>query len=194
MLPNYFAYISIVTSLIGGISYIRSTLKGDTKPNQASWLIWFLAATTASFVQLAYGAKASFIPIFMAGFIPLIVLIASFRNKNSYWEAGRLEYVCLVLAILSIIMFVVFKTGIWATVFAILADGLGFIPTFVKSWREPKTENLGPFVSGIFNPTVTMLTLPILSFNTAGFAIYLFFGNLMEIIIVLYRKRVLYKS
>ncbi len=189
MLPNNFAYIAIVTSLIGGISYIRSTFKGKTKPNRASWLIWFLAATTASFIQFAYGAQASFIPIFMAGFIPLIVLIASFKNKNSYWEAGVLEYVCLILAILSIVMFVIFKTGVWATVFAILADGLGFIPTFVKSWKDPDTENLGPFISGIFNPTLTMLTLSVLTFNTAGFAVYLFFGNLVEIIIVLYRRK-----
>jgi hypothetical protein len=188
MLPNNFAYITILTSLIGGFVYIKSTFEGKTKPNRMSWLIWVLAACTASFVQFANGAQSSAIPIFMAGFIPLLVLIASFRNKNAYWEAGALEYICLVLAILSLIMFVFFKTGVLATIFAILADGLGFIPTYVKSWKAPKTENLGPYVSGIFNPIMTLLTLPLFTFNTAGFAAYLFLGNLIEILIVFFRK------
>ncbi len=189
MLPSGVAYITILTSLIGGFLYIKGTFKGETRPNRISWLIWFLAATTASFVQFANGASASFIPIFMAGFIPLVVLIASFKNKNSYWEAGVLEYTCLFLAVCSLIAFFILKTGVLATVFAILADGLGFIPTYVKSWKEPKTENLGPFVSGIFNPFISIMTLNVFSFNTIGFAVYLFLGNLIEILIVLIRRK-----
>lgn len=189
MIPLYFSYITIITSLIGGYFYIKGTWSGKTKPNRASWLIWFLAACTASVVQFSFGAGASAIPIFMAGFIPFLVLLASFKNKNSYWKAGWLEYTCLFFAILSLFAFFVLKTGTWATIFAILADGLGFIPTFVKSWKDPKSENLGPFVSGVFNPMVSLATLSMFSFNTAGFAVYLFFGNLIEILIVLYRKK-----
>lgn len=189
MLPQYFAYITIFTSFIGGYFYIKGTLTGKTKPNRASWLIWFLAACTASIVQFSSGAGLSAIPIFMAGFIPLLVLLASFKNKNAYWKAGLLEYTCLFFAILSLVAFLILKTGVWATIFAILADGLGFIPTFVKSWKEPKTENLGPFISGIFNPFISIATLSAFSFNTIGFAIYLFAGNLIEILIVLYRRR-----
>lgn len=188
MLSSYFAYITILTSFVGGYVYIKSTFQGKTQPNRVSWLIWFLAACTASFVQLKHGSGASFIPIFMAGFIPFVVLIASFKNKNSYWHAGVLEYICLILAIFSLSAFLFLQTGVLATLFAILADGLGFIPTFVKSWRDPNSENLGPFVSGILNPTISLLTLNIFTFNTAGFAVYLFFGNLIEILIVLLRR------
>lgn len=189
MIPVYFSYITIFTSLIGGYFYIKGTLTGKTKPNRASWLIWFLAACTASIVQFSSGAGLSAIPIFMAGFIPFLVLLASFKNKNAYWEAGWVEYICLFFAILSLIAFFILKTGTWATIFAIIADGLGFIPTFIKSWRDPKSENLGPFVSGVFNPFMSIATLSVFSFNTIGFAIYLFAGNLIEIMIVLYKRK-----
>lgn len=189
MIPVYFSYITIFTSLIGGYFYIKGTLTGKTKPNRASWLIWFLAACTASIVQFSSGAGISAIPIFMAGFIPFLVLLASFKNKNAYWEAGWVEYICLFFAILSLIAFFILKTGTWATIFAIIADGLGFIPTFIKSWRDPKSENLGPFVSGVFNPFMSIATLSVFSFNTIGFAIYLFAGNLIEIMIVLYKRK-----
>lgn len=189
MIPVYFSYITIFTSLIGGYFYIKGTLTGKTKPNRASWLIWFLAACIASIVQFSSGAGLSAIPIFMAGFIPFLVLLASFKNKNAYWKAGWVEYICLFFAILSLIAFFILKTGTWATIFAILADGLGFIPTFIKSWRDPNSENLGPFVSGIFNPFMSIATLSVFSFNTIGFAIYLFFGNLVEILIVLYKRK-----
>ncbi len=188
MFPSSVAYITIFTSFFAGFLYIKDTLKGKTKPNRMSWLIWFLAATTASFVQFSNGAGLSSIPIFMAGFIPLIVLIASFKNKNSYWHAGVLEYVCLVLAILSLVFFYFFKTGVISTIFVILADGLGFIPTYVKSWKEPNTENIAPYAVGLLNAFISISTLNVFIFSTVGFTLYIFLGNLIEIAIVLIRK------
>lgn len=189
MLPQYFVYISIFSTLFAGYFYVRNTISGKTKPNLVSWFIWFLAPTIAALVQLGKGAGLSALPIFMAGFVPLLVLLASIKNKNAYWKLGTLDYICFALSLLAIVSWIFFKEGTLATLFAILADFIAFIPTYVKSWRAPETETLSSYYSGSFNSILSILTLAILSFNTAGFAIYLLFGNLVEIFIVLYRRK-----
>src|ERR1035437_7419129 len=103
MLPQNIVYISIFTTLFAGYFYIRDTLSGKTKPNLVSWSIWFLAPAIAATVQFQKGAGLSSLPIFMAGFVPLLIILISVKNKNAYWKLGALDYICFVLSILAII-------------------------------------------------------------------------------------------
>jgi hypothetical protein len=189
MLPQYFAYITIFTSIFSAYFYIRETLKGNTKPNRVSWTIWFIAPIVASAISFSKGAGISALPIFMAGFIPFLVIIGSFWNKNAYWKLGKLDYICFALSIFAIVSWIFLKEGTLVTICAILADGIAFIPTYVKSWTNPETETLSSYYSGSFNALLSIFTLTAFSFNTAGFATYLFLGNLVEILIVLFRRR-----
>ncbi len=188
MLPQQFVYVSIFTSLFAGFFYIKNTLLGKTKPNRISWFIWFIAPIIASFITFKNGGGISALPVFMAGFIPFLVFLASFKNKNAYWKLGKLDYICLLLSIVSMVSWLYFKEGVLATIFAILADAIAFVPTYIKSWNSPDTETVTPYISGVFNASLSFFTVPTLSFITAGFALYLFFGNLVEIVIVFIRR------
>ncbi len=188
MLPEYIVYLSIPTSIFAGYFYIRDVLRGTTKPNLVSWLIWFIAPTVAALVSLSKGAGLSVLPVLMAGFTPFIVILLAIKKRNAYWVLGLLDYICLLLSLIAIISFLYFKEGTLATICAILADGIAFFPTYIKSWKAPDTETVGPYFSGVFNSILPILTLSALSFNTVGFAIYLLFGNLIEIIIVFIRR------
>ena len=188
MLPQYIVYISIITSCFAGYFYIRDTLLGKTKPNLASWSIWFVAPVVAAIIQFEKGAGVSALPVFMAGIIPFFVIISSFRNKNAYWKLKALDYICLILSLGALVSFFVFQTGVFATICAILADGIAFIPTYVKSWHAPDTETLSSYYSGSFNSLLSLLTLTTFSFVTMGFATYLFLGNLSEICLVKFRQ------
>jgi hypothetical protein len=154
-------------------------------------LIWFIAPITAALIQFTQGGGISALPVFMAGFIPLLVLISSYWNKNSYWELHVLDYACLVLSFAALASWLFFQQGMWGTVFAILADLIAFIPTFIKSWKRPDTETLSSYYSGSFNSFLSLATLPRISFLTAGFAVYLLLGNMTEVILVLFRRSML---
>ncbi len=189
MLPQQIVYISIFTSMFAGYFYIRDTINGKTKPNLVSWFIWFLATTIAGTVSLVKGGGISALPILMAGFTPFAIILISFWKKNGYWKLGLLDYFCLTFALVAVLSWVLLKEGTIATICAILADLIAFIPTFVKSWKDPDSENIWPYCSGIFNPFLTLATISVFSFNTIGFAVYLFFGNLTEVLIVLVKRR-----
>lgn len=189
MLPQYVVYITIFTSIFAGYFYIRDTLLGKTKPAVVSWFIWFLAPAIAALVSLSKGAGLSALPIFMAAFTPLMVTVIAVFKRNVSWKAGVLDYVCLVLSLLALVFWLVLEEGIVATIFAILADLIAFVPTYIKSWNHPDTETVTPYFSGSFNSALSILTLSALTFGTYGFAMYLFLGNLIEIVIVFSRRK-----
>jgi hypothetical protein len=191
MLPSQIVYISLFTTILASFFYLKDIIKGRTRPNLASWFIWFLAPTIAGFLLINKGGGISSLPVFMAGFTPFLVCIFALFKQSGYWKMSSLDFGCLFLALLAIIFWIFIKNIYLATIFAILADLIAFIPTYVKSWKAPGTEHLGPYFSGSFNSFLSMSTIGVVSFVTVGFAFYLFLGNLLEIIIVLVRNKYL---
>ena len=84
---HWLVILSVVISVSGSFAYIKDTLKGKSKPNRVSWFLWALAPFVATGAAIYSGADLwATVRIFTSGFLPLIVFIASFFNKQSYWK------------------------------------------------------------------------------------------------------------
>lgn len=170
------AYIVITASLVnlaGTLYYVRNTVKGTTKPNRMTWLMWSIAPTIGSAAALVSGAGWAALPVFMAGFCPLLVFLASFVNKNAYWKLGRFDYWCGVLSALALILWWITGNPTVAVVFAIASDFLAGIPTFIKSWRYPETETATGFVANGINNLTSFLVIRQWTFANYAFPAYL---------------------
>jgi hypothetical protein len=174
MLDERFIYLGAVLSFYGGLSYLIDTLKGKAKPNRVSWFFWALAPLIAFAAELEKGVGLQSLMTFMVGFNPLIIFIASFFNKESYWKLSKIDYSYGVLSFFAIIIWQITGEGNLAILFAILADILASIPTIIKSYHQPETENGSIFLFGMINAGITILTIKIWSFAHWGFPIYIF--------------------
>ena len=58
--------------------------------------------------------------------------------------------------------------------FAIFSDGVAAIPTIIKSWKAPETENYKVFFFAIINSGITLLAIKIWNFAHYAFPIYIF--------------------
>lgn len=192
MLPEKIIYIGISLSLIGIIFYIKDIIWGETKPNRVSWFFWMLAPFVGAYLQFKAGAGLSYLAILMAGFGPLLVLVASFIwNKNSYWKIGIFDIFCGFFALFSLILYIfTHKFGI-SIAFAILSDLLAAIPTIVKSWKFPETETGIEYIFSFFSALIGVLIIKDWSFTIYSFGIYLIIFNLI-VIFAIYRKKMLY--
>ena len=105
MISSYFAYLCILFGFAGSYYYIRDIFRGKTKPNRVSWIFWMIAPFVGTYVGYKSGVS---IPIlvstFTAGFIPFLILIATFFNKDSYWKTTKFDIICGVLSFLAIII------------------------------------------------------------------------------------------
>ncbi len=174
MLDERFVWVGFVLSFYGGLSYLIDTLKGKAKPNRVSWFFWALAPLIAFSAELQKGVGLQALMTLSVGLNPLLVFIASFFNKQSYWKLDRLDYFYGGLATLGIIIWQITGEGNIAILFSILADGFAAIPTVIKSYTDPGSESSTVFLFGMVNSGITMLTIKVWDFAHWGFPVYIF--------------------
>lgn len=182
------ASLAVLIQLVGVFFYIRAMALGTTKPNRVTWIIWALAPLIGTWLAWRAGAGLSILPVFMAGFNPVLVLIASFVIKNGYWHVTRFDIYCGVLALLALIMWLITKSFSISILFAILSDGLAAFPTLAKSWKYPETETASAYIGGIQANILGLFIIKEWSFPIYSLGIYFILINLM-IVFSIYRKK-----
>lgn len=173
MLDPRFIYLTIILNLAGSVGYALDTIKGKTKPNRVTWMLWALAPMIAFFASLSEGVGLSAIMTFMVGFGPLIVFLASFVNRKAYWNITRLDILCGSLAILALILWIITGTGNIAITLSILADLIAGIPTVVKAWKFPETESTNVYRNAALSAIITLLIIDHWTYAAYGFPLYI---------------------
>lgn len=176
-MSQYVVILGAALQLAGTWSYVRDTLRGDTRPNRMTWLMWAIAPLIAAAASLASGVSWAVLPVFMSGFGPLVVLLASFANRKSYWKLERFDYVCGAFSLVALALWWVTRLPDVAIACAIASDGFAAAPTLIKAWRHPETENAGPFTMGILNSLSSFAAIRSWTFAACAFPAYLVAAN-----------------
>ena len=174
MLPEYFVIIGSIIFFFGSISYFIETIQGKVKPNRITWFLWALAPFIAFYAQIKQGVGIQSLLTFTVGFIPIIIFLASFVNKKAYWKITRLDWLCGILSVGGVILWQVTKIGNIAITFAILADFLAALPTIIKSYTNPDSENYLLYFTNAVSAGLTLLTIKNWNFETVSFPLYIF--------------------
>lgn len=174
MINQNFVILGVIFQTIGGLSYLSDTIKGNIQPNKVSWLLWAIAPLIAFAAEISQGVGIQSLTTFIVGFVPLVIFIASFLNKKAMWKIARLDIICGSLSFLGIILWYVTKVGNVAILFSIVADGLAAVPTIVKSYFHPESENVNVYLYGIINAGIGLLVIRTWNFEHFGFPAYLF--------------------
>ena len=183
MISPYFAYLCIILSLIGSLSYIKDIFRGKAKPNRVSWIFWTIAPFVGVYIGYKSGVSIALLAsTFTAGFTPLLVLIATFFNKSSYWEITKFDIICGMLSFFAIIIWVTTRNGVISISFAILADLFASIPTIIKSWKHSETETAFMYSLGILNQVIMFMIMTNFTFLNMAFPTYFVLTNLAVIL------------
>lgn len=181
--------ISVFVSLSGSVAYVFDTLKGKTKPNRVSWFLWAVAPLIGTGAAISSGADAwATARIFLAGFVPLIVLIVSFLNKQSYWKLTKFDFACGICSILALIVWFFANSPVLAVLLAATGDGLGSLPTLIKSWKYPETETGWTFVAGFIATLLVLPSITAWNIQNSAFQTYLLVVNAL-LVFFIFRKR-----
>lgn len=166
-------YLTIIGSaaiFIGSLSYIRQILRGEVKPNRVTWLLWAVSPIVAA--AISWSSGSSFwegLPVFMGGFMPLLIFISTFFNTQAYWKLSKFDYICGICASLAIIFWLFASAPVIAMFLAIFGDIMAGLPTIRKAWFEPQSESSAVYVLGGVSTVIGLLILPSWNFINAGF-------------------------
>ncbi|MEK7601708.1 MAG: hypothetical protein AAB480_04215 [Patescibacteria group bacterium] len=178
-----------VVNLFGTSYYILNTVRGVTKPNRMTWLMWSIAPLIGAAAGFASGVTWAALPVLMAGIMPLTVFIASFVNPNSYWELGVFDYFCGSLSMLALILWYLTQNPAVAIVFAIASDLAAAIPTVIKCWSQPETETASGYTASGFNNLMSFFVITNWNFASIAFPLHLVFINTVLAFPVVRKKR-----
>ncbi len=151
--------------------------------------MWTIAPLIATVAALTEGVKWSVLPVFMAGFCPLLVFIASFVNKNAYWKLGALDYWCGFWAILALILWGITKNPTLAVIFSIVSDGCAALPALIKAWQHPETETIAVYATALVSALTSFAAVKTWKLIEIAFPLYLMAANSLIIILILCRRR-----
>jgi len=174
-------------NVFGTFFYVRDTLRGITKPNRMTWLMWSIAPLIGAAAAFTSGVTWAVLPVFMTGVLPFLVFLSSFVNKHSYWQLTAVDYFCGACSALALILWAITKDPIIAIFFAILGDFAAGFPTLIKAWRFPETENGFSFLMATLS-VATSFFVATPSLSAYAFPAYLFCINAL-LALGAYRKR-----
>jgi len=193
MLDERFIYLAALVNLLGSLSYVISTLKGKTKPNKVTWFLWAILPFIAFFAEIKKSVGLPSLMTFMVGFSPLCIFIASFFNKKAHWKITRLDIICGILAIAGLFFWYLTRDGNVAILFSIVADLFAGVPTIVKSYIYPETENIHAFLAAGVSALLTLFVLKSWTFASYGFPLYIFLISSLVVILLQIRKQKAYR-
>lgn len=187
MLNENFVILGVAINFLGGLSYLFLTIKGKVKPNRVTWFLWALAPLIAFSAEIGKGVGIQSLMTFIVGFNPLLIFFGSFVNKKAEWKLGTLDYVIGGLSLLGIFLWYLTKDGNYAISFAIVADGLAAVPTLIKSYSFPETENYLAYLTAFIAAGITLLTIDIWSFAHYGFPVYILLTTFVFVLLIKFR-------
>lgn len=114
-------------------------IKGASKPHRVTRVIVWLASIVGliSVLHSPNVAGIIFAAIFFARASYLFVMSLVYGVGG----ASRLDKICLIIGILALASYAITKNGLLAISLAIVSDLIGYVPTFVKTWHQPKSED-----------------------------------------------------
>jgi len=163
--------IAGILALLGYVPYIISILKNKTRPNRATWFIWSIVGGLLAFSYMSEGSvHAIWVPIgYFIG--PLTVAALSIRYGYAQWS--KVDTICLVTALISIIPWIFSKDATITLLINVFIDMAGALPTLVKTYHEPETEDLTAWAIFFLANTLELFAITAVDLSLA-YPIYLF--------------------
>jgi hypothetical protein len=166
VLDPRFVFLGAALSMFGSASYIRDTLRGSASPHRVTWGLWALEGLLAFVVEVQQHVGLAAVMTLALGFIPLVVVLASFKNPGAVWKVDSVDVACGVVSVAGLVFWAVVNEATVALISFVVADFIAALPTYRKSWSAPESETPRVFVMGTINTGITLLTLK--HFTTAG--------------------------
>jgi len=190
MIPGYYAIVGSVVASLGGFYYLYQTVKGKVKPNRVSWLLWGIFPMIIFAAQKMQGVQDISWVTFAAGFTPLLIFLASFFNKDAYWETKPRDYVLMAAAIAAIIAWLITNQPNLAILFIIVADLCAGLPTVIKAVKFPETESWFAYALSAAGFGIGILAIQTFNFQNSAFVLYLFIMEGSLAVLSMRRKHV----
>ncbi|KKU67924.1 MAG: putative RNA methylase [Parcubacteria group bacterium GW2011_GWA2_47_16] len=175
---NTLEIIGIVSGLLALSSYffyIPAILKGDTKPNRASWWIWGGVGVLIVASYYVSGARSTIWVPLSEAIGPAIIALLSIKYGEGGWT--RLDRWCLVGAGIGTFLWWFTNSALVGLVVYLFIDLMAVIPTIKKSFHRPEHEDKKAWGLAFGGQLLNLLAVEKAAFSILLYPIYMIITN-----------------
>ena len=188
MIDQNWVFLAVALNLIGAGIYSYTVIRGNTRPNLVTWFILSIAPMLAFAAMMFEGVSfRESVFTLVVGVSPLIIFISSFFAKHPRWKITKFDLTCGALSVSGFILWILLQEANIAIVFAILADGLAFLPTLVKAFRYPESESPYLFMLGVVASIIALLILTTYDFKHLAFPLYILTADTLAVLFIYFK-------
>lgn len=180
--------LAIALTFFAFLPYIRSILKGKTKPHVFSWVIWGSTTFIVFLAQLADKGGAGAWPIGVSSIITIYVAFLAYIKKSDS-TITKTDWLFFIMAMASLPLWFLTSDPLWAVVILTAVDVIGFGPTLRKAYVRPLEEQLLFYMIFVVRNFVSIVALEHYSLTTVLFPAATGAACMVFILMVVYRRR-----
>jgi hypothetical protein len=182
--------IASLLAVFGNLPYIRDVFNGKISPHPFTWFLWSIVSLVTFFGAWQKGAGLGAIPIFVSEIFTFIIFLLALKNasRNSFKDIQRKDVIFLVIALLGLIPWYFTKDPTMSVVIVVCIDLVAFIPTILKTYRNPESENPILFGSNLLRHILIMFSLDNYNIATTFHSISMIISNFVMLLVIFKNK------
>jgi hypothetical protein len=181
-MQNIFLILSTIIGLLTPIIGIRSILKGEFKPQRITRFIFLILTSIFVASLFAQGNQTAIYLAVLQWTGSLAVFILSI--KFGVGGTDKSDMAVLFLALTAIVIWKVTDNPALALYMSLFADFIGILPTLIKSFFQPQTEDPKFYFSDVLAGLFSLLAIRSLVFADIVFPAYIFLINFICVILI----------
>lgn len=189
---EFFGLAALLMGLSGYVVYIRSILRGHTRPHIFTHLVWGTIALIAFAAQIHDNAGPGAWVMGLSAFCCLVQ--AALALKYGDREITRGDKIALIASLSAIIPWLLTKDPLGSVILIAIIDAVAFYPTIRKSWRKPWDENLTAYNMASLKFALSLLAMANFTIVTTLYAITVIVLNSSFALMCLIRRQSLPKA
>lgn len=154
-------------ALVGNIPYLIDVIQKRVKPHPYSWFVWSIVSMVTLIGGIQKGAGLAALAIAASEVFTILIFLFALRNgiKDSFKNVAKKDTIFLVIALLGLIPWFITKDPTISVVVVVCIDLVAFIPTLIKTYKDPESETYLLYSMNIVRHLLILLTVS--QFNLA---------------------------
>lgn len=159
---NISLVLTVLSSLIFltfFVLYNKNIINGSVKPNIVSWGLFSLITLINAITYIAFTNDILKGALAFTDFFTCIVITCLILFKGKYFKLTILEKIIIILSIISIFVWWVLNSAVYANLLLQPAYILAFIPTIKNALINPKNESSLVWLMWAFSFLITIIVI-----------------------------------
>jgi Na+/phosphate symporter len=179
MLRIALSVLSIIIAFGAYVPYIFDILSGKARPARSARLMFTVLLLVALLQQHALGSGWALAVTIGEAIGSVMILVLALQKGVGGLK--RTDLICYVLLGLGMLVWLTTRNAVLGLHLTVLTDVVAFMPTLIKTWREPDSETPLFFIAGAVAPLFSMAAAGEYTYAVLLFPAYLAAVNLIEV-------------